>query len=52
METDLPIFILLPVPWWHWFSEVQSLCHVQLFVTPQSAAHQASLSTTDSQSLL
>ena len=31
---------------------VQSLSHVQLFVTPQSAACQASLSITNSQSLL
>ena len=31
---------------------VQSLSHVQLFVTPQTAAHQASLSFTISQSLL
>ena len=33
------------------FSSVQSLSHVQLFVTPWTAAHQASLPTTDSQSL-
>ena len=33
------------------FSSVQSLCHVQLFVTPWIAAHQASLSITDSWSL-
>ena len=31
---------------------VQSLSHVQLFVTPWTAAHQASLSFTTSQSLL
>ena len=31
---------------------VQSLSHVQLFVTPWAAAHQASLSITNSQSLL
>ena len=31
---------------------VQLLSHVQLFVTPWIAAHQASLSTTNSQSLL
>ena len=31
---------------------VQSLSHVQLFVTPWTAAHQASLSFTISQSLL
>ena len=34
------------------FSSVQSLSHVQLFVTPWTAAHQASLSITNSQSLL
>ena len=33
------------------FSSVQSLSHVQLFVTPQTAACQASLSITNSQSL-
>ena len=35
-----------------WFSPVQSLSHVQLFVTPWAAACQASLSITNSQSLL
>ena len=34
------------------FSSVQSLNHVQLFATPWTAAHQASLSITNSQSLL
>ena len=34
------------------FSSVQSLSHVQLFATPWTAAHQASLSFTISQSLL
>ena len=33
------------------FSSVQSLSHVRLFVTPWTAAHQASLSVTNSQSL-
>ena len=33
-------------------SSVQLLCHVQLFVTPWTAARQASLSITNSQSLL
>ena len=33
-------------------SSVQSLSRVQLFATPWTAAHQASLSTTNSQSLL
>ena len=36
----------------HSFSLVQSLSHVQLFVTPWTAAHQASLSITNSWSLL
>ena len=34
------------------FSSVQLLSHVQLFVTPWTAARQASLSITNSQSLL
>ena len=34
------------------FSSVQSLSHVRLFVTPHTAVHQASLSLTNSQSLL
>ena len=34
------------------FSSIQSLSHVQLFVTPWTAAHQASLSITNSWSLL
>ena len=37
---------------WLQFSSVQSPSHVWLFVTPWTAAHQASLSTTNSQSLL
>ena len=36
----------------HKFSSVQSLSYVQLFVTPWAAAHQASLSVTNSQNLL
>ena len=35
-----------------WFSSVQSLSRVRLFVTPWTAAHQASLSITNSRSLL
>ena len=35
-----------------WLSSVHSLSHVWLFVTPQTAARQASLSFTNSQSLL
>ena len=37
---------------WYDFSSVQSLSHVWLFATPWSAAHQANLSITNSQSLL
>ena len=35
----------------HQFNSVQSLSRVQLFATPWTAAHQASLSITNSQSL-
>ena len=37
---------------WIQFSSVQSLRHIQLFATPWTAAHQASLSITNSWSLL
>ena len=37
---------------WGWFSSVQLLSRVWLFVTPWTAAHQASLSITNSWSLL
>ena len=37
--------------WGHQFSSVQSLSCVRLFTTPQTAARQASLSITNSQSL-
>ena len=40
-----------PHPSWQ-FSSIQLLSHIRLFVTPQTAAHQASLSITNSQSLL
>ena len=49
------ISILFPsVIWWppSWFSSVQSLICVRLFVTPWTAACQASLSITNSRSLL
>ena len=36
----------------HQFSSIQSLSHVRLFATPWTAAHQASLSITNSQSPL
>ena len=38
--------------WYFQFSSVQSLSHIQLFVTPWTAAHQASLSIINSHSLL
>ena len=38
--------------WFHQFSSVQSLSRVRLFATPWTAAHQASLSITNSQSSL
>ena len=38
--------------WFHQFSSVQSLSHVQLFATPWTAARQASLFITNSQSSL
>ena len=38
--------------WQPQFSSAQSLSHVRLFATPWTAAHQASLSITNSQSLL
>ena len=37
---------------WIFFSSVQMLSRVQLFATPWAAAHQASLSITNSRSLL
>jgi len=37
---------------WDWFSSLHSLSSVRLFVTPWTAASQASLSITDTQSLL
>ena len=46
-SSELPRLIM-PVQ----FSSVQSLSHVRLFVTPCIAAHQASLSITNSRSLL
>ena len=45
-------FALLPIFKLNQFSSVQSLSHVQLFATPWIAARQASLSITNSRSLL
>ena len=49
------LFQMCPIPWRHWYVGhrsqhlsivVQSLSRVQLFATPSTAAHQASLSLT------
>ena len=50
LKTDFPLFILYVKI--DAFSSVQSLNHVRLFVTPWTAARQASLSITNSRSLL
>ena len=54
-QAELPVlsssFPLAPC-FNHQFSSVHLLNHVQVFVTPWTAARQASLSTTNSQSLL
>ena len=52
--TNPQILLAFVGMWKYWlkdFSSVQSLSHVQLFVTPWIAARQASLSITNSQSL-
>ena len=49
---SLPPFSPIPPQQYLQFSWVQSLSRVQLFATPWIAAHQASLSITNSQSLL
>ena len=46
------IYMYIKIIMLYTFSSVQSLSHVQLFVTPWTAACQASLSITNSQSLL
>ena len=48
LRTDRPVILFILVE----LSCVQSLSHVRLFATPWTAAHQASLSITNSQSLL
>ena len=47
-----PVEVPLVHPNFDQFSSFQSLCFVQLFLTPWTAAPQASLSITNSQSLL
>ena len=49
LESSLTLFLTSPR---QFFSSVQSLGRVQLLVTPWTAAHQASLYITNSQSLL
>ena len=51
-ESSSKLFYWLSLYIFLQFSSVQSLSHVQLFVTPWTATHQASLSITNSQSLL
>ena len=46
------VVLLFPVPAWSVSHSVQWLSHVWLFATPWTAAHQASLSLTNSRSLL
>ena len=48
LRTDGPVILFI----WVELSCVQSLSRVRLFATPWTAAHQASLSITNSQSLL
>ena len=53
LTTGLSVFCTAVSPLFGiWFSSVQSLSRVRLFVTPWTAACQASLSITNSQSLL
>ena len=52
---DIPSFVVSMntyKSWWYQFSSLQWLSRVWLFATPWTEAHQASLSITDSQSLL
>ena len=49
LTLSIPIFFQLPITH-HQFSSVQSLSRVWLFATPWIAAHQASLSITNSRS--
>ena len=46
------LWLLIQIPGKHQFSSVQSLSRARLFATPWTAARQASLSITNSQSLL
>ena len=54
--SHLSVSVFMSVPhcfvYYSFVSSVQSLSHVQLFVTPWTTAHQASLSITNSLSLL
>ena len=52
LDTYLSLILLNKSIFIFQFSSVQSLSHVQFFVTPWTAARQAPLSITNSQSLL
>ena len=52
MFTKSLLYVSYPVRSFENISSVQSLSHVQLFVTPWTAARQASLSITNSRNLL
>ena len=51
VDTVCSLMVLEPLPCRGQFSSIQSLNHGRLFVTPWTAAHQASLSITNSRSL-
>ena len=51
-ESDMAKWLSSNDSYWKWLSSLQSLSRVWLFATPWIAAHQASLSITNSQSLL
>ena len=51
LEISVSTFLVMSLAFCE-FSSIQLFSHVQLFVTPWTAAHQASLSITKSRSLL
>ena len=52
MFADMILYSEKPNDYTHTHSSVQSFNYVQFFATPRTAAHQASMSITNSQSLL
>ena len=52
VKKSKPSYTIDRIVNWYQFSAVQLFSHVQLFMTPWTAAHQASLTITNSQSLL